>query len=193
MLTTKSLMAIVLSCALLTACTLGDPYGLRMHHTPYGTVTGRISGSFDVVEQPALNELLIGGGARVGLRVADVTDGVFTTELEISDSASITLYVRSTMHENPMPDSRGISLEIATRATKLTLEDGRVIPYEIILDEGRPTSVSIINDGRYLDITVGCTHLGRFATTRPSTEWVILEPSPTGQVRCIDPLFIPPY
>ncbi|MBU3740994.1 MAG: hypothetical protein FGM24_01790 [Candidatus Kapabacteria bacterium] len=190
---TRCCCLVVLSCALLTSCTIGDPYGVVMHHTPYGNVAGRIAGSFQAVEQPAQNELLIGGGARVGLRVANLTDGVFTTEIEIPDSGSVTMYVRSTMHERPTPGNGGISLEISAVATKLTLDDGRVIPYQIMLDRQRPTPISIINDGRYLDVTVGCTHLGRFVTYRPSTEWVILEPSSSGSVRCIDPLFIPPY
>lgn len=189
----RSLILSVTVAAVLSSCTIGDPYGLTMMPTPYGTVVGQLQGDRHRVEQVALNAVVLDSGARLGLRIAKVTDGTFNTEVRLRDSAELTLHLRTTPHALSSDHQSGVRLRMSLTHAEVVNDEGRVQRYDLELDTAKPVVVNIVNDGRHMNITLGCTDLGSITTNLPSTEWVVLEPSGRGRVELVDPTFIPLY
>lgn len=189
----RSITLSVLAAVLVSACTIGDPYGLMMMPTPYGNVVGHIQGDRHLVQHVALNAVAIDSGARLGLRVAKLTDGIFNTEVRLRDGAELTIHMRTTPHALSVKPQGGLMLRVSLSHAELIRDDGRVQRYDLALDTARPFIVNIVNDGRLMDIRLGCTNLDIVTTTLPSTEWVVVEPSRRGGVELIDPTFTPLY
>ena len=189
----RNLILSAISAAVLSACTIGDPYGLMMMPTPYGNVVGHIHGDRHRVEQVALNAVTLDSGARLGLRVAKITDGTFNSEVRLRDSAELTVHMRTTPHALLAERQAGLVLRMSLTHAELVREDGQTQRYDLDLDTARPVIVNIVNDGRHMNITLGCTNLEAVPTSLPSTEWVVVEPSRRGRVELIDPTFIPLY
>ena len=183
----------VLTTVMLSGCTIGDPYGLTMMPTPYGNVVGRIQGDRSQVEQYALNAVAIDSGVQLGLRVPSVTDGVFNSEVRLSDHAELTIHMRTTPLALKEERRGGLLLRMSRTHAELVTEDGHVRRYDLALDTANPVALNIINDGRQMNITLGCTNLEAVTTPLPSTEWVVVEPSRRGRVELIDPTFYPLY
>lgn len=177
----------------LTACTIGDPYGLTMHRTPVGQVAGRITGNRHMVVQEALNAVVVDSGASVGIRVERQTDGVFDTEIELDTTSDVTLYLRSTQHARAHGSQRYVALRLTPGTARVTMDDGRTRDVRANVQPKQPVVVRVVNDGPTIDVTVGCTHVGRFTTTLPSTEWVVIQPMARGPVRVTDPQFFSLY
>jgi len=180
---------IILAGLVLASCTIGDPYGVAMHETRTGRVRGRIVGNPHRVHHEALNAVRIYSGAAFGFRVEQHTDGVFDAEVELDSAADVTLLLRTTLHAYSQGSKRHVALRLTPTLATLTLDDGRTVHTAVTLPAGIPTSIRVVNDGSLIDITVGCTHLGRFATGLPATEWIVVAPLNAGSIRVVDPHF----
>jgi hypothetical protein len=182
------------ACAVsLASCTLSDPYRFDMHAYSGWPIDGRIEGDYHRVDQPAPNVLDVNDGATVAMRVPTLTDGAFSVETTMRDGAHATFYIRTTPYDRTNRRNEGIVLTVTPEQTTLTMETGASVRMPTPFDRGRPSVVEIVNDGRFVDVTVACTRVARLPTSLPSTEWIIVAPSAGASVELIDPRFRPLY
>lgn len=113
-------------------------------------------------------------------------------QLTLQAGNSVTLQTRTTPYSDSLLHDPGVSVTI--RNGVVTVEPivpRMAVPVNVQPDV--PFVVEIENDGHWIDITVACTHIGRFATGRPSTEWIILRSNDQASCTLVDPTFRPLY
>ena len=176
----------------LSACRVGDLSTFSMQPNTGWPIEGKIVDNIDAVDVYADNALRVASGGAVAFRNRKLTDGVLSMQLTLQAGNSITLYTRTTPHSDSLLQDPGISVAIRNGVVTVSPITPRVsVPVTIQPDV--PFVVEIKNDGPWMDITVACTHIGRFATERPSTEWVILRSSDQASFTMVDPTFRPLY
>ena len=176
----------------LNACRVGDLSAFSMQPNTGCPIEGKIVDNIDAVHVYAPNAMRVASGGAVAFRNRELTDGVLSMQLTLQAGNSVTLQTRTTPHSDSLLQDPGISATIRNGVVTVSpLTPPVAVPVNIQPDV--PFVVEIKNDGRWMDITVACTHIGRFATKRPTTEWVILRSSDQASFTLVDPTFRPLY
>lgn len=183
------MIAVVLG---LNACRIGDLSSFSMQPNTSWPIEGKIVDNINAVDVYADNAMRVASGGGVALRNRELTDGVLSMQLTLQAGNSVTLHTRTTPHSDSLLLDPGVTITIRNSIVTVGPIAPRVaVPVTIQPDV--PFVVEIKNDGRWMDITVACTHIGRFASERPSTEWVILRSSDLASFTLVDPTFRPLY
>lgn len=197
-----STLSICLLCGLVACTTIGNPYAFRLRDPNGFNVEGRIiKRGTDVssstipqrhrIEVLGRNAIRLLEGGEAGIRVQDMTDGDVNFETKLSSGSILRVVVRSTVHDDTTSADKGLTLEITEQhvIARVQSQTPRVIPVSITSDV--PFRVEFHHSGRYTDVTVACTDIGRFDVGTPSTEWLLLSNMSRGPITVIDPSFSP--
>lgn len=176
----------------LSACRIGDLSTFSMQPNTGWPIEGKIVDNINAVDVYADNAMKVASGGAVAFRNRELTDGRLSMQLALQAGNSVTLQTRTTPHSDSLLQDPGIAITIRNGVVSVSPFTPQVsVPVTIQPDV--PFVVEIANDGPWIDITVACTHIGRFATTRPSTEWVILRSNDQAGLTMVDPTFRPLY
>lgn len=177
---------------LLGACRVGDLSAFSLQPNTGWPIEGKIVDSINAVNVYADNAMTVASGGGVAFRTRRLTDGVLNMQLTLQPGNSVTLQTRTTPHSDSLLRDPGVSVTIRNSAVVVEPFLPRVsVPVNVQPDV--PFVVEIKNDGRWVDITVACTHIGRFAAAKPSTEWVIVRSNDRAAFTLVDPTFRPLY
>lgn len=197
-----SVLSICLLCGLTACTTIGNPYAFRLRDPNGHNVEGRIiKRGTDVssstipqrhrIEVVGRNAIRLLEGGEAGIRVQDMTDGDVDFESKLSSGSVLRVVVRSTVHDDTTSTDKGLTLEVTEHHVIARVKDQapRVVPVSITAD--KPFRVEFRHSGRFTDVTVACTDIGRFDVGTPSTEWLLLSNMSRGTITVIDPSFSP--
>lgn len=201
----RLLLGILSICLLwgLVACTtIGNPYAFRLRDPNGYNVEGRIiQRNVDIsssalpqrhrIEVIGRNAIRLLEGGEAGIRVKDMTDGDVDFETKFSSGAALRVVVRSTVHDDTTTADKGLVLEITEQhvLVRMKNQEQKIVPVSIT--PNTPFRVEFHHSGRYTDVHVACTNIGRFDVGTPSTEWLLLSNTSKGEVTVIDPSFSP--
>jgi len=185
----SSLVAIAIVIAIV-AVGCGDPNSFKLKENSYYPMEGRILQDRHAVtiEQP--NVVGTHDTSAIALRVPGLTDGTFSAELTLTTGGTVTVCTRTTPYLMRGNADSGIRIVITNSSTVVTTPDGKVF----IGAEGAhssPKELRIVNDGAWCTVIMGCTNVGRFRTTRSSTEWMIAASTTSSSFEMRDPIFTP--
>lgn len=176
----------------LSACRVGDLSAFSMQPNTGWPIEGKIVDNVNAVDVYANNAMRVASGGAVAFRTRELTDGRLSMQLALQAGNSATLQTRTTPHSDSLLQDPGISITIRKGVVTVSPFSPLVsVPVNVQPDV--PFIVEIVNDGRWVDVTVACTHIGRFASDRPSTEWVILRSNDQAGFTMVDPTFRPLY
>jgi len=186
-----SAMALVTVLAV-SGCRTGDLSTFDLQRNTSWPIEGKILDSIDAVDVYADNALTVASGSGVAFRTKEITDGLVSMQFTMLPGNSITVHSRTTPHSDTVLQDPGISVTIRNNVVTVSPFTPSVsVPVNI--QPNVPFIVEIENDGRWIDINVACTHIGRFETSRPSTQWVIVRSNDRASFTLVDPKFHPPF
>lgn len=183
--------AIVICIALaLGGCRIGDLSTFALQNNSGWPIEGKIVDSIPAVNVYADNALTVASGGGVAMRTRNLTDGVFSMQLTLKAGNSLTVQTRTTPYSDSVQQEPGITIHIRSNAVTVEPVSPRVsVPVDIKTDE--PFIVQIVDDGHWIDVTVACIHVGRFPTSQPTTQWMILRSKDLASCTIVDPTFRP--
>ncbi|MCO6465358.1 MAG: hypothetical protein J5I53_01960 [Bradyrhizobiaceae bacterium] len=191
------LSLIVLSfTVVVTAC---SPWRFSLQQNADFPIEGRILTGKEHVRILGTNAFAVAAPGTVAFRAQQITDGEFDTEVLIEKGTGFDLVMRSTpfddstkggvnaMRIHVSADST-VGISAGSGMVVVTTPTGsRAVP--ITASVKQPFRIVVTQHGRYTDVEVACTTIGRFVTPKPSTQWISVVPSNGSAVRLVDPTF----
>jgi hypothetical protein len=170
------------------SCRVGNLRTFSLQQNTLWPIEGRIVRGIDSVDVFAKNAIRVESGGVIAFRSNEFTDGRLDMQLTMKPGNSVTLQTRTTPYSDTIQSDPGVSIVIRNNTVTVEPVIPRVsVPVTITPDV--PFIVEIVNDGHWIDVTVACTHIGRFSTIRPSTEWLILRSNDQAHCTLVDPTY----
>ena len=144
------------------------------------------------VSRPAQNALQLKGEARIAMRCEWITDGVFSSEINLQPGTTLRLQTRTTPYDDSIATKRGIIIDVTDGQTSVTV-DGKTTISNTPLPINAPFVVELYTDGQWTCVYVACVDVGRYESATPSTQWIIASLPSGGTALLADPSIEPLY
>lgn len=168
-----------------------NPRTFELQRPTGWTIEGRILGDYHFVDVKAENLFTVEHPAAVAMRCEPITDGVFDTEMTWIKPGDVLMVMRSTPYEDSTSTPQPISIRIGASETVVTYGSTVIRANTPTPVDGTPFRVYMVQHGRTIDITVGCTKVCHLNVDRPSTQWITIRPEIGTAVEFRDPKFLP--
>jgi hypothetical protein len=183
---------ILLTCVIPTfvMCMGCNPWVFTLQENTGWPIEGRILRNYDSVDVVAPNAIRISHNSRVAMRCVNLTDGVFTADVDLRYGSILTLEFRTTPYDDSVKNADGLILHIGRDEVR-TVYQGQSSTVPTNTSTSNPFNITVTQHGRWIDVEVACTDVGRFYSTQPSTQWVMAHTSAPGSALLVDPRFSP--
>jgi len=167
-----------------------NPWVFDLNKDTGWPVEGRILKNYDSVDVVSGNAIQISGDSKIAMRCVNVTDGVFSSDVQLRYGTLLTLEFRSTPFDDSTSLRNGLILTIGRDEVKAEL-DGKSTTVPTSQTTNKPFIVVITHQGNWIDVDIACTKIGRFKSQAPSTQWLLANTSAPGSALFVNPRFEP--
>ena len=193
---TISLVAVALVAFMAIGC---SPWHFMMQRQSGWVIEGKKRVDKDLVDIVSDNQIAVTGPAGVSMRCYQITEGVFDTEITLQNRGTdpadgeVSIGLRSTPYADTVENSGEPAFGLVIRNNDVSVEymDSTYTTHGIIPEPGTPFRIRVVEHGRFVDIEVACTNLGRYEFASPSTQWVSIFAGPEQEIELRDPSFRP--
>lgn len=154
-------------------------------------IEGRVLGDYRLVDVKAENLFSVAHPAAVAIRCEPITDGVFSAEAKWITPGEVVMTLRSTPFDDSTSTPESIIVRIGAAETVVTYGPTMIRSAAPTPVDGTPFRLHVVQHGRTVEITVGCTKVCQLTTQRPSTQWITLQPEIGSTIEFRDPKFLP--
>lgn len=167
-----------------------NPWIFSLQKNTGWPIEGRILSNYDSVDVVAPNAIRISHDSKIAMRCVNLTDGVFTTDVQLRYGTILNLEFRTTPFDDSTKNYDGLILKVGRDEVHATIHGKTtVVPTKQSTDS--PFAITVVQQGDWIDVEVACTNVGRFFSKEPSTQWLLANTSAPGSALFVDPTFSP--